>query len=644
MDFKGIDHSVRIQDNISLYANGAWLKRAVIPPERSSTGVAETLFEQNQQRIRAIIEHAAGEADAAPDARKIADLYRSFMDETRIARQGLAPLRPQLRAIAGLSTPAEALRYMGRLQDQPVDTPFRFYVAADARDSSSYLAGVGQSGLSMERDYYLENAPAFVSARKAYLAYLTRLLRLAGEPDAARRARAVLAFETAIARMQWSNVENRDIQKTYNKTATADLPGKLPGYDWPALLADAGVARARQVNLDQPSYLAALSRLLQATPLATQRDYLIGRTLDAYAPYLDSAFAKARFEFYGKALDGRRADRPRWKRGVGLVNEGLGEAVGKLYVAKYFTAESRAEALKLVRNLLAAYDQSIDTLTWMSPQTKREAHLKLSKYRLKIGYPDVWRDYGALRIQADDLIGNARRIAEFNYRRQTGRLGQPVDRDEWEMTPQTVNAYYNPSNNEIVFPAAILQAPYFDARFDPAVNYGSIGATIGHEISHGFDDQGSQYDGDGNMRDWWSESDKAHFKQQTQRLVAQYARFEPVKGKRVNGELTLGENIADNAGLEVAYKAYRLALGGQPAPMLDGLSGDQRFFIAFAQSWRSKSREAATLNQLVSDPHTPDLWRPIGTASNMEPFYQAFDVKPGDKMYLPPEQRFHLWW
>ena len=327
-----------------------------------------------------------------------------------------------------------------------------------------------------------------------------------------------------------------------------------------------------------------------------------------------------------------------------MVENGLGEALGKLYVARYFTPEAKRQADELVRNLLQAYDQSIDTLDWMSAATKRQAHIKLSKYTLKIGYPDKWRDYGGLQLAPDDLVGNVRRIASFNYRYMSGKLGQPVDRKEWSMTPQTVNAYYNPANNEIVFPAAILQAPYFDPGFDPAVNYGSIGATIGHEISHGFDDQGDQFDGDGNMRNWWTASDKARFKAATRKLVKQYGRYQPVPGHHVNGELTLGENIADNAGLEVAYKAYHLALAGKDAPVLDGMSGDQRFFIAFAQSWRSKSRDEATLKQLVSDPHTPDLWRPIGTASNMEPFYQAFGVKPGDKMYLSPKQRFHLWW
>ncbi|WP_233492864.1 M13 family metallopeptidase [Chromobacterium sp. ATCC 53434] len=642
IDFGGIDHAVRIQDNISLYANGAWMKRTPIPAERSSIGVTELLYDRNQQRVRDIIEHA--DPAVSPDARKIADLYHSFLDEAVIAKRGLAPLRGKLAAIAALKDADQAIAYMATLQDQPEDTPFRCYVAQDSKNSAAYLAGVGQAGLAMDRDYYLGKSADFAAARKAYRGYLARLLTLAGEKRAEARAGAVLALETRLAQAQWSNVENRDIQKTYNKVAVADLGKRLPGYDWPGLLKGAGLAAATDLNLDQPSYLAKLPGLLRQTPPAVLRDYLTLRLLDAYSPYLDRSWTAAHFAFYGKALDGRSVDRPRWKKAVTLVDEGMGEAVGKLYVAKYFTPEAKRQADELVRNLLAAYDQSIDGLDWMSAETKKEAHVKLSKYMPKIGYPDKWRDYSSLAIGPDDLAGNVRRIAEFNYRRFSGRLGQPVDRGEWGMTPQTINAYYNPANNEIVFPAAILQAPYFDPKFDPAVNYGSIGATIGHEISHGFDDQGHQFDGDGNMRNWWTPADEQHFKDVTARLVKQYSRFEPVKGHHVNGELTLGENIADNAGLEIAYKAYHLALGGQPAPVRDGLSGDQRFFIAFAQSWRGKARDASVLKQLVSDPHTPDLWRPIGTASNLDPFYQAFGVKPGDKMYLPSEQRFHLWW
>lgn len=642
VDFKGMDREVRPQDNLALYANGGWMKRTSIPPERSSTGVAELLYERNQQRVRELIERADPAASA--DSRKIADLYRSFLDEKTIARRGLAPLRPKLAAIAALDSADAVIAYMGRLQDQPEDTPFRFYVGQDNKNSAAYLAGVSQSGLAMDRDYYLGQSADFAAARKAYQAYQARLLALAGEKDAQPRAAAVLALETRLAQAQWSNVDNRDAQKTYNKTAAGELAGKLPGYDWPALLKDAQLAAAADLNLDQPSYLEQLPGLLRATPLPALRDYLTLRTLDAYAPYLDKPWVAARFAFYGKALDGRAVDRPRWKKAVGFVDEGMGEAVGKLYVAKYFTAEAKRQADELVRNLLTAYDQSVDKLDWMSAETKREAHLKLSKYTLKIGYPDKWRDYASLEIRPDDLIGNAERVAAFNYRRQARHLGQPVDRTEWGMTPQTVNAYYNPANNEIVFPAAILQAPYFDPAFDTAVNYGSIGATIGHEISHGFDDQGHLFDGDGNMRNWWTPADEAHFKEVTAKLVKQYGGYEPVKGHKVNGELTLGENIADNAGLEIAYKAYKIALGGKEAPLRDGFSGDQRFFIAFAQSWRSKSRDASTLKQLVSDPHTPDLWRAFGTVRNLDPFYQAFGVKPGDKMYLPPAQRFHLWW
>ncbi|GGY18247.1 M13 family metallopeptidase [Paludibacterium paludis] len=644
IDLAGIDHTVRPQDNISLHANGAWLKTAVIPPERSSTGIAEALFDLNEERVRKIIEDAGARRAVSDEARKIADLYSSFMDEESIARRGLAPVAPKLAAIRALASLPDVQRYIGEAHFTPVDTPLRFYVSQDAKNSQAYLTGVGQSGLVMDRDYYLDKAPAMAEVRKAYLGYLTRLFSLSGQSDPAARAKNALDFEIRIARIQWSNVDNRDLDKTYNKKTRDEAKQAVPGLDWDLLLSASGLSAADAITLDQPSYLSALAGLLNTTPVPVLQDYLAARTLDAYAPQLTQDFVAANFAFHGKALQGRTADRPRWKKAVRGVQAALGEAVGKLYVAQYFPADAKTRAEELVRNIFKAYDQSIDGLAWMSAETRRQAHAKLAKYTVKIGYPDKWRDYGGLEVKPDDLVGNTDRAAAFAYRFQIGHLGRPVDRSEWSMTPQTVNAYYNPSNNEIVFPAAILQAPYFDAKYDDAVNYGSIGATIGHEISHGFDDEGSRFDGDGNMRNWWTTADHAHFKKLTAKLVSQYSRYEPVKGKRVNGKLTLGENIADNAGLEIAYKAYRIALGGKEAPVLDGMTGDQRFFIAFAQSWRSKARKAAILQQLISDPHTPDLYRPIGTVSNLEPFYTAFDVKPGDKMYLPPSRRFHLWW
>lgn len=644
IDLKGIDRTVRPQDDISLYANGGWLKTAVIPADRSSTGVAEALYDLSEARVKGIIEAAASRRGESADAARIADLFHSYMDEAAIERLGNAPVQPSLAAIQSLNSLEDIQRWIGERHAGFVDTPLRFYVSQDAKNSLSYLTGVSQSGLPMDRDYYLDKTPAMESVRKAYIDYLTRLLSLSGNADPSRRARDVLDFEKRLATIQWSNVDNRDLDKTYNKVPVAELGKRFPGLDWALMLKSAGLSAADNINIDQPGYFIKLAALLKSTPLPVLRDYLTLRTLDAYAPFLTKDFVKAHFEFNGKALMGRSADRPRWKKGVRIIDGALGEAVGKLYVQQYFSAEAKARARELVATILKAYDQSIDTLTWMSPATKQAAHAKLAKYSVKIGYPDTWRDYSALEIKADDLVGNMERNAAFAWRFQIGHLGRPVDRSEWHMTPQTVNAYYNPSNNEIVFPAAILQAPYFDPSYDAAVNFGSIGATIGHEISHGFDDQGARFDGDGNMKDWWTAADRAHFKQVTAKLVKQYSRYEPVKGKHINGKLTLGENIADNAGLEIAYKAYRLSLGGKEAPVIDGLSGDQRFFIAFAQSWRSKARPASILQQLVTDPHTPDLFRPIGTVPNLDPFYSAFQVKRGDKMYLPPKERFHLWW
>jgi predicted metalloendopeptidase len=477
-----------------------------------------------------------------------------------------------------------------------------------------------------------------------YEQHVTNMLALAGDKDAAAKAKAIVAFETELAKVQWTRVELRDPNKSYNKMSVEELAKLAPDYDWKAALGAAGIGnKASYVIVGQPSYITGFNEVLNKTELDTVKAYFQWQVLREFSPFLSKAFVDERFEFYGKTLSGVKEQEPRWKRGVATVEGALGEALGREYTAQYFPPERKARMQELVKNVLAAYRESIDGLDWMGPETKKEAQAKLAKFNPKIGYPNKWRDYSKLAIKKDDLVGNAMRTATFAYNRNINKLGKPIDREEWGMTPQTINAYYNSRLNEIVFPAAILQPPFFNMAADDAVNYGAIGAVIGHEIGHGFDDKGSQSDGDGNLRNWWTAEDQARFKAKTDMLVKQYAAFEPVPGYHVNGELTLGENIGDNSGLAIAYKAYKISLHGQPAPVIDGLSGDQRFFMGFGQVWRSKMRDEAQINQVKTDPHSPGQFRANGTLRNQAAFYEAFGVKEGDKMYLKPEERVTIW-
>ena len=644
IDLDNFDNAVRPQDNLFLHVNGAWLKKIPIPADKGSYGAFDKLRDLSDERVHDIIKTAVAQR-AAPgsEAQKIADLYQSFMDEAAIEKRGLTPLQDELAAVDKLGSTDDLAWYFGKMQRYGVDMPLTLGIEIDAKDSRRYLPAVGQSGLGLpDRDYYLQNDPRFVKAREAYLAYLTRLFTLSGQSDPAGMAKAVLALETALAKAQWSNVENRDPVKTYNKMTPVALRKLAPGFNWPNFLS-AGKLNVTELDLAQPSYARQLGVLVAEQPISAWRAYLKARLLDSAAPFLSQDYVDAQFAFAGTALNGTTENLPRWQRAVGLTQAGLGDAVGKLYVAKYFPPEHKARMEALVANLMKAYAQSIDQLAWMSPETKKQAQDKLAKYNVKIGYPNKWLDYSALQIEPDDLFGNVQRLAEFGYNYELSKLNKPVDRDEWEMTPQTVNAYYNPQRNEIVFPAAILQPPFFDINADDAVNYGGIGAVIGHEISHGFDDQGSQFDGDGNLHDWWKAEDKRRFKTLADKLVAQYAAYEPLPGMHINGQLTLGENIADNSGLQIAHKAYLLALDGQAAPVLDGMSGDQRFFVSFAQIWRNKMREETLLQLSKTDPHSPPEYRPIGASVNSDAFYQAFGVKPGDKMYKPSDKRIRIW-
>ena len=644
IDSSFIDPAVRVQDDLFRHVNGGWLERTPIPPDRASTGAFEQLHEAIQPQLRTLIEEAAA-ARRDAEASQIGDLYASFMGEAALEKLGVKPIAAELAAIDAVADRSQLARLMARAIRAGISMPIALDIHQDGRDPTRYIADLSQGGLGLPaRDYYLLDDPRFKQVRGSYLVYMARMLALAGERKTAHIARAVLALETALARAQWTQLENQDPIRIYNKVELTALPELAPGFNWASFLAGTGLAgTVGDVIVSQPSYVTALGRQIEHAPLDVWKAYAKLRMLDAYAPYLDKAFVDLRFAFAGTALRGTPENAPRWERGVALVEASLGDGLGKRYVQRHFPPAHKARMEKLVAHLLAAYRESIAALDWMSAQTRREAQAKLARFTPKIGYPARWVDYGALEIRAGDLVGNVRRAREFESARQIAKLGRPIDRDEWLMTPQTVNAYYNPEQNEIVFPASILQPPFFDPNADDAVNYGGIGAVIGHEISHGFDDQGSQYDGEGRLRDWWTPGDRERFNAKTQALVVQYGAYTPVAGYPIDGALTLGENIADNSGLEIAYKAYQLSLGGQPAPTLDGLSGQARFFYGFAQVWRGKSREAALIEQLKSNPHAPDEFRANGAVRNHPGFYSTFGVKPGDGMYLAPEERVSIW-
>ncbi|WP_332875974.1 M13 family metallopeptidase [Massilia sp. S19_KUP03_FR1] len=642
-----IDPSVRAQDDFFTYLNGKWIKSTEIPADKSSWGSFAKLRDDTLPILRTIIEtSAANKAAPGTDAQRVGDFYASFMDEPKLEQLGLSPLNAELAKIASIKDKSELPAMLAHLGQLGVSVPFDFGIHQDAKDSTKYVADIGQGGLGMpDRDYYLKaDDKKLADARAKYQVHAEKMLALAGSKNAAAEAQAIVDFETALAKVQWTNVENRDPIKTYNKVMLADMAKTAPGFNWQGWLDASGIApKTTYVIVSQPTYLKAFAGVAEQTALDTWKAYLRLHLIEGYASYLSKAYVDERFSFYGTTLSGVTQMEPRWKRGVGAVERSLGEIVGKLYVEQNFPAERKVRMEALVANLLAAYKDSINKLDWMSPATKKEAQGKLAKFTPKIGYPNKWKDYAALAVARDDLAGNVMRSRIVESNRELNKLGKPIDRDEWGMTPQTVNAYYNPELNEIVFPASILQPPFFDANADDAANYGGIGAVIGHEISHGFDDQGAQYDGDGNLRDWWSASDHKNFAAKTKMLVKQYSGYSPLPGYNVNGELTLGENIADNSGLAIAYKAYKISLKGKKAPVINGLTGDQRFYMGWAQVWRVKMREAQQVVQVKTDPHSPGQFRANGTLMNQPAFYSAFGVKQGDKMYLAPGDRVIIW-
>ncbi|HEY1726095.1 MAG TPA: M13 family metallopeptidase [Steroidobacteraceae bacterium] len=643
------DDGVRPQDDFYRHVNGKWLDSTQIPLDQSGYDSWNKLEDDAHEQLRGIIEQlqrAPNRGD--PDQQKIADLYASFMDEATLEQLGLKPLANELATIEALTSRQQIAALMAHFNRIEVTVPYVPSVHQDAKDASRYVYDLRQDGLGMpDRDYYLQGKRELRQTRTLYRQHVEDMLRLAGDPAAAREAADIVALETKLARAQWTQVQSRDPVKTYNRYTIAQLTALMPGYDWSAYLGAAGVlGKVDYLVIGQPSYFRQFNQILATTPLPVWQSYFRWHLLSDYARFLDQRTVTEQFSFYGTSLLGVPQIRPRWRRGVELVDDALGEALGRLYCARYFPPESKARMDQLVEHLIAAFRADIATLDWMGPQTRQRALAKLAKLTPKIGYPEHWRDYSRLQIRADDLVGNVMRAREFDYQRNLDKLGKPVDRSEWFMTPQTVNAYHNPELNEIVFPAAVLQPPFFDARADDAANYGSIGAVIGHEISHAFDDNGSQYDGDGNLLGtpgWFTSEDYRRFRARTQLLVRQYAAQQPLPGYHINGQLTLGENIADNSGLAVAYKAYRLSLQGREAPVIDGLSGDQRFYMGFAQTWRDKTRDNQIIVDIKTDKHSPNRYRGSLPLMNQAPFYAAFEVKPGDGMYLPPPQRVSLW-
>jgi predicted metalloendopeptidase len=643
------DTDVRPQDDLYRYVSGKWLKEAELPPDQARYGSFDELREKSEKDVRAILDDLSMREDLNPgdERAKVRDLYRSFMATDQIQAQGLTPLRQAFVRIDAIQSTDDLIRVMGQFQLEGITSPLNIAIEQDGKNSTRYLVHLIQSGLGLpDRDYYLkEEDTRLRTLRERYEAHIARVFEALGEPDSGARAASIVALEREIARVQWSKTDLRDPVKSYNMMSLKDLDAIAPHFKFQALLTESGIpeSQLQEMIVTTPSYFRDSDGLLASTPLETWKTYFKWHMTRFMMPYLPEPWIDLDFDFYGKTLRGIPQLKPRWKRGVAVVEAALGDAVGKEYVTQHFPAESKARMESLVSHLMQAYKESIESLPWMSEPTRKAAQQKLAKMNVKVGYSKKWRDYSALEIQSDDLVGNILRFHVFESRRQIARLGHPVDRDEWLMTPQTVNAYYNPAMNEIVFPAAILQPPFFNASADDAVNYGGIGAVIGHEISHGFDDMGSQYDGDGNLVDWFTPQDHQKFKEKTERLVEQYERYEPVPGYHVNGHLTLGENIADNSGLAIAYKAYLLSLRGESAPEMEGLTGLQRLYMGWAQVWRGKVRESEAVRLIKVDPHSPAAVRGNAPLVNQPGFYEAFGVKPGDQLYLPESDRVTIW-
>ena len=642
LDLTSHDTAVKPGDDFWEYANGAWAAKTPIPADKTSVGYGNILSDEAEANVRKILDDmAANPAQYGATGKQVGDFYASWMDTAGIEAKGTAPLKPYLARI-------DAVKNLDDLQTLFATTgyagPVGIGILPSLSDPTHYTAIAGQGGLGMARDNYLLEGEKYDGFRKAYRAYIEQMLTMAGIADASAKADRIFALETEMAKVQWSPEQSRDIAKLNDPEDVAGLEAKAPEFNWALMLKTAGVESSPKVLMANNTALTAEGKLLTATPLETWKDYMTFHFISDHAQFLPKAFDEASFAFYGKTLSGVPQQRDRWKRGVQLVNGALGEAVGKLYVAKYYPPAAEAQMSELIANLQAAYQERISGSTWMDDATRQAALVKLAAFEPRIGHPVTYIDYSSMKVDRDDLLGNAMRADEFEHQLELSRFPKPVDRTLWEMTPQTVNAYYNPLANQITFPAAILQPPYFDPNADPAVNYGAIGAIIGHEMGHGFDDQGSQFGPHGKFENWWTDASKKAFTERTAALGKQYDAYEPIPGTHIKGQLTMGENIGDLGGIEAAYAAFqRYQAKHGKAPVIDGLTGDQRFFLSFAQAWQSKTREDAQRQHLLTDPHSPAKYRVDGVVRNVDAWYAAFDVKPGDKLYLPPDQRVHIW-
>ncbi|MDI1252374.1 M13 family metallopeptidase [Thermomonas sp.] len=648
VDLSSRDLSVKPGDDFNRYASGQWLDSYQLKDDETSFGSFRALRDDSEAQTRQIFDAIAKRTDLKPGSneQKVRDYYNSYMNRDARNAAGIAPLKPVLDKIAAVTSMPALIKLFGESDVTGTNAPIGAGVSLDRMNPDRYLIGIGVGGFGLpDKDYYVNQDPRFVEIRAAYIKHMQTMLGFDGVTDGKARAEAVMALETELAKATWDRAELRNRDKTYNLTKFADLSKLYPGYDWNAQLKAQGLPIPAEVNVSTPNAVGPIIAIVNKTPLNVWRDYLTISAIDNNAGLLSKKIDDAAFAFNGTVLSGQKAQRDDWKRAIGLVGggQGLGDAVGQIYVAKFFKPEAKAAMDQLVANLRVALRENLGKIDWMSDATKTEAYKKLDSFRPKIGYPSKWKDYSSVKITPDNLMANVLAMRKYYLDDQNARIGKKTDRDEWFMTPQTVNAYYNSSFNEIVFPAAILQPPFFDINADPAVNYGAIGAVIGHEMGHGFDDQGSKSDWEGIQRNWWTDEDRARFETRVKALGAQYDAYCPVEKVCVNGALTMGENIGDLGGLSMAYTAYHLSLKGKPAPVIDGLTGDQRFFMAFAQVWKGKYRDQALVAQIKSDPHSPAMFRANGPVRNFDPWYAAFNVKPGDKMYLPPDQRVRIW-
>ena len=643
LDLTAMDRTVKPGDSFWHFVNGNWDKTTQIAADRTSAGAGVLLVDEAERQVRTIVEDLARDpAKSGKIGQQVGDFYASWMDEAAIEAAGTAPLKPYLTRIAGISSRADLIRAFA---EPGIMSPINVGILPDPADPTRYIAAAGQGGLGLpNRDYYLLEGEKYDTIRAAYRAYVVKIQQLAGIADAEAKADRIVALETALAKVHWEPARQRDIKQIYNPMNRAQLAELAPQMEWPAFLEAAGLGSVPTVIAAEKSAITESAKMLETVPLSTWKDYLAFHFVSSHAYALPKAFDQANFDFYSKTLRGVPQQRERWKRGIQMINGSLGEAVGRVYVERHYPAESNRQMAELIANLRSGLEARLAASTWMDDATKEQARAKLAAFDPRIGHPAKWIDYSSLDVKRGDLLGNVVRSQKFGHELQLSRLGKPVDRALWDMNPQEVNAYYNPLMNQITFPAAILQPPYFDPKADPAINYGSIGAIIGHEIGHGFDDQGRQFDATGRIRDWWTAGSGTEFTKRAEKLGKQFDQYEPIPGTKINGKLTMGENIGDLGGLEMAYAAYRryVAQHGEPK-VLNGLTGDQRFFIAFGQSWRSKVREGAMRERLLTDPHSPPEYRVNGIVRNVDAWYKAFDVKPGDKLYLPPEERVSIW-